>query len=69
MKEEFALGFITEEDPAQEVEEASDMNYRLEVEASLPGEYTAKEVQQYLVQYLKMFGIDAKIKKVEKITE
>jgi methionine-rich copper-binding protein CopC len=69
LKEAFNLSFITEEDPAaMKAADPAQMNYRLEVEAELQGEFT-ENMKSYLVQYLKMFGINANITKVEKITK
>jgi uncharacterized Zn ribbon protein len=69
LKEDFTLTFITEEDPAKlKNVEPVEMNYRLEVEAALQGEFT-DNMKAFLVQYLKLFGIDANVTKVEKITK
>lgn len=69
LKEEYTLSFITEEDPAEvSAAEPIEMNYRLEVEAQLQGEFT-ENMQLYLVQFLKMYEINANITKVEKITK
>lgn len=68
LKEAYSFSFITEEDPAENNEETAEMNYRLEVEAQIQGEFT-ENMQLYLVEFLKMYGINANITKVEKITK
>ncbi len=65
LKEDFTLNFITEEDPSADQESADTAyKYNMEIEANLQGEFT-EGMQLYMIQYLKIFGIDAKIKKVE----
>lgn len=69
LKEDYYLSFITEEDPAEvNATEPIEMNYRLEIEAQLQGEFT-EIMQNFLVEYLKVYGINANITKVEKITK
>jgi methionine-rich copper-binding protein CopC len=69
LKEDYKLNFITGENPAAEQKSADTAyQYDIGIEANLQGELT-KGMQDYIVQYLKMFGIDAKIKKVERIKE
>lgn len=69
LKEDYTLNFITEEDPTAEKKSADTAyKYNMEIEANLQGELT-EGMQVYIIQYLKMFGIDAKIKKVERVKE
>jgi hypothetical protein len=69
LKEDYTLNFITEENPAAQKKNADTAyKYNLEIEANLFGELT-QGMQDYLIQYLKLFGIDAKIKNVELIKE
>ncbi len=66
-KEDYTLNFITEDDPAAKQKSADTAyKYNMEIEANLQGELT-EGMQIYIIQYLKLFGIDAKIKKVERI--
>lgn len=63
------LSFITEEDPTKKTESVTTgTKYSIGIEAVLEGEFT-EAMQLYMVQYLKMLGIDAKITKVEVLNE
>ncbi len=69
LKKYKSFDFITEEDPGkQSVTPKEGITYNIGLEATLPGEIT-QVMQQYLVQYLKMLGIEAKITKVEEVTK
>ncbi len=69
LKEEYTLNFITEADPSKDNPEAdTSYKYNMEIEANLQGQLT-EGMQLYLIQYLKLFGIDAKIKKVELVSD
>ncbi len=67
LKKDKSFDFITEEDPKTQPAKATEgITYDIGLETTLQGEFTPI-LQQYLVQYLKMFGIEAKITKVEEI--
>ncbi len=67
LKKDKSFDFITEEDPKKQSDEAiKGITYDIGLEATFQGEFT-QLIQQYLEQYLKMFGIEAKITKVEKV--
>ena len=67
LKKAYTFNFITEEDPkAKQVEEVEGITYRIGLQATLQGEFTPA-LQSYLVQYLEMFGIKAKITEVTKV--
>ncbi len=67
LKKAYTFHFMTEEDPAKKKEASEEENkYSIGLEAALPGEF-APSMQIYLIQYLKMFGIDAKITEVKKM--
>ena len=67
LKKEKSFDFITEEDPKAKSTTATEgFTYDIGLEATLQGEFTPI-MQQYLVQYLKMLGIEAKITKVKKV--
>lgn len=69
LKEDYTLNFITEEDPSAKKESADTAyKYNMVIEANLQGELT-EGMQLYMIQYLKIFGIDAKIKKVELVKD
>jgi hypothetical protein len=69
LKKDKSFDFITEEDPGKKtVEDKKGITYNIGLEATLQGEITPI-MQQYLVQYLKMLGIEAKITKVEEVTK
>ncbi len=69
LKEDYTLNFITEENPSAKQGSADTaFKYNMEIEANLQGQLT-EGMQAYIVQYLKMFGIDARIKKVELVKE
>ena len=68
LKKDFTLSFITEEDPSKVVEAVpTATKYKVEIEADLNGEFTTA-MQQYLVAFLKQYGITAKITNVEVMT-
>ena len=68
LKKDYTLSFITEENPTKAVETVTTATkYKVEIEADLNGEFTPA-MQQYLVSYLKQFGINAKITDVEVLT-
>jgi hypothetical protein len=67
LKKDKSFDFITEEDPKAKSDEASEgITYDIGLRATLQGEFTTI-MQQFLVQYLNQYGIDAKITKVEKV--
>lgn len=69
LKKEYTLNFITEEDPAAKSKSADTAyQYDLEIEANLQGELT-QGMQSYIIQYLRMFGIEAEIKKVKLVKD
>ncbi len=69
LKGAYTLNFITEENPSAKQEGVDTAyQYNMEIEANLLGELT-EGMQLYMIQYLKMFGIDAKIKKVELVKD
>lgn len=69
LKEDYTLNIITEIDPsAKDAGTNAAYQYNMEIEANLQSQFT-EGMQQYLIQYLKLFGIDAKIKKVELVSE
>lgn len=67
LKKDKSFDFITEEDPKTEsIAVTEGITYDIGLEATLQGEFTPI-MQQYLVQYLEMLGIKAKITKLEKL--
>ncbi len=67
LKQPVTSGFLTELDPSKESTAAAPgKKYLIEIEANLDSEPTP-ETQQYLEQYMKLFGVDAKIISVEPI--
>ncbi len=67
LKKDKSFDFITEKDPKSASEPAVEgITYDVGLKATLQGEFTPI-MQQYLVQYLEMLGIKAKITKVEKV--
>lgn len=67
LKKGKSFDFITEEDPkAESGAVTKGITYDIGLEATLQGELT-QVMQQYLVQYLEMLGIKAKITKLEKV--
>lgn len=67
LKKAYTFDFITEEDPkTKPVEEVEGITYRIGLEATLQGEFTSA-LQSYLIQYLKMLGITAKITEVTEV--
>lgn len=69
LKKDYTLNFISEEDPSAKSKNTDTAyKYNLEIEANLQGELT-QGMQSYIIQYLRMFGIDAKIKKVELVKD
>ena len=66
-KKDKSFDFITEKDPKKESNAKTEgITYDIGLEATLQGEFSPI-MQQYLVQYLDMLGIKAKITKVEKV--
>lgn len=69
LKKEKSIDFITEEDPQkQPVKAAEGITYNIGLEATLQGEFT-RTMQDYLLQYLKMLGIEARITKVDTVSK
>ena len=69
LKKDKSFDFITEEDPGKQSETVKEgITYDIGLEATLQGEITPV-MQQYLIQYLKMLGIDAKITKVKEVSK
>lgn len=67
LKKTYTFDFITEEDPeTQPVEEVEGITYRIGLEATLQGEFTPA-LQSYLLQYLEMLGIKARITEVTEV--
>jgi hypothetical protein len=67
LKKDKSFDFITEEDPGKKSDTVEEgITYEIGLEATLQGEIT-QVMQQYLVQYLKMLGIEAKITKVDEV--
>jgi hypothetical protein len=65
-KKEITFNFVTEEDPKAQTNMITDgITYEIGLEATLQGEFTPA-MQLYLVEYLKMLGIEAKITDVKK---
>ena len=68
LKKDKSFDFITEEDSKKQSDTVEEgVTYEIGLEATLQGEIT-QVMQQYLVQYLKMLGIEAKITKVVEVT-
>jgi hypothetical protein len=69
LKKKKSFDFITEEDPKAKPAVAEEgIIYDIGLEATLQGEFSPI-LQQYLIQYLRMLGIEAKITKAEKLTQ
>ncbi len=69
MKKAHTFHFISEEDPAKKNgAPAGGIKYFVGLEATLQGELTPA-MQLYLIQYLKMLGIEAKITEVKVVAQ
>ncbi len=67
LKKDKSFDFITEKDPKKEADTKTEgITYDIGLEATLQGEFSPI-MQKYLIQYLDMLGIKAKITKVEKM--
>jgi len=68
LKKAYAFDFITEKDPKSKPIEVTDgITYDIGLQATLQGEFSPA-LQGYLIQYLEMLGIKAKITKVTKVS-
>jgi hypothetical protein len=67
LKKDYTFNFITEEDPKAKSNLTTEgITYHIGLEATFQGEFTPI-MQSYLVEYLKMLGIEAKITELTKV--